>query len=340
MVSNQQSTAVAYANLAFIKYWGKADATLNLPLNNSISMNLSAAKTTTTVTFDATLKQDIVTIDGQPSQSNFSQRVSQQLDRVRLLAKQPQLYALVDTHNAFPMGAGFASSASGMAALSLAATSALTLQLTKVELSALARRGSGSACRSIPAGFVEWLAGDNDTNSHAIQLAPPNHWDIADVAVVVSQAEKKVSSTLGHKLVEQSHFLQTRLAHLPNRLDRLRQALLDQDFETFGQETEAEAITLHALAMTSPHQTGTAWQSGIYYWTPDTLELLLAVQSWRADGLPVYFTLDAGPTVHLLCPADKVTAITEAVTMIARQQPNRHWDMLVSYPAIGAHLID
>lgn len=339
-VSNQQATAVAHANLAFIKYWGKTDARLNLPLNNSISMNLSAAKTTTTVTFDPTLKHDLVMIEGQPSSTSFHKRVGQQLDRVRLLANQPQLYALVETHNNFPMGAGFASSASGLAALTLAATSALTLQLTTAQLSALARQGSGSACRSIPAGFVEWLAGDNNDNSYAVQLAPPEHWEIADVAVVVSQTEKKISSTLGHQLVEQSHFLPARLEHLPSRLGRLRQALLDRDFETFGQETEAEAITLHALAMTSAHRTKTAWQSGIYYWTPYTLELLLAVQTWRADGLPVYFTLDAGPTVHLLCPADKVTAITEAVTTIAHHQPNRQWNILVSHPAVGAHLID
>lgn len=339
-MTDYKATAVAHANLAFVKYWGKADARLNLPLNNSISMNLSGAKTTTTVEFDDTLAHDEVVADGQvePQDSGFTQRVSQQLDRIRQLAD-VKLSAKVSTENSFPMGAGFASSASGLAALTMAATAALALPLGERELSILARQGSGSACRSIPNGFVEWFAAETSADSYAVELAPPDHWAIADVAVIVSREVKKVSSTIGHRLVNQSPFLAARLQDLPQRLERLRRAIQARDFHTFGQETETEAITLHALAMTSPYQDEGQWQSGVYYWTPDTLELLLAVQRWRADGLPVYYTLDAGPTVHLICPADYVVAVTEAVKQLEQQQPNRSWETLVSYPAAGAHVV-
>lgn len=303
-------------------------------------MNLSAAKTTTTVEFDDTLAHDEVVADGQvePCDSGFSQRVSQHLNRVRRLAE-VNLSAKVHTENSFPMGAGFASSASGLAALTKAATAALELSLSEQELSVLARQGSGSACRSIPNGFVEWFAAETSADSFAVELAAPDHWAIADVAVIVSREVKKISSTLGHRLVNQSPFLQARLQELPERLERLRQAIQARDFHTFGQETETEAITLHTLAMTSPYQADGAWQSGVYYWTPDTLELLLAVQNWRADGLPVYYTLDAGPTVHLMCPADQVSAVTEAVKLLEQQQSGRVWETLISYPAAGAHVI-
>src|SRR5690554_5700958 len=120
----RQATAAAHANLAFVKYWGKQDASLNIPLNNSISMSLSAARTTTTLVFDETLAGDQVLLEGQPAGEKFARRVSRHLDRVRDMAG-VEVPALVKTHNSFPAGTGFASSASGFAALTLAAAHAL-----------------------------------------------------------------------------------------------------------------------------------------------------------------------------------------------------------------------
>lgn len=329
-----KATALAHANLAFVKYWGKQDSTLNIPLNNSISMNLSAARTTTTVIFDETLAADRVLLEGQEAGEKFTARVSRHLDRVRQLAN-TDLCALVKTRNTFPASTGFASSASGLAALSLAASAALNLELSERELSILARRGSGSACRSIPAGFVEWLAGTDSDDSYAVELAPADHWDIVDVAVLVTSEEKSVSSTEGHDLALHSPFWQARTELLPQRLDTVRRAILERDFATFGREIEAEALSMHAIMLTSAHEGQRAWHPGIFYWTPDTLRLLLAVQQWREDGLEVYFTLDAGPTVHLMCPAELETAVIDAVYAIG--QPD--WTMIASQPAPGAHLI-
>ncbi len=331
------ATAVAYANLAFVKYWGKRDAQLNIPLNGSISMNLSAARTETTVEFDARLAADSVLVgaDMQPAPPGFARRVSAHLDRLRQLAGVTSP-ARVGTHNSFPTGAGFASSASGMAALTVAAATALNLSLSEAQLSALARAASGSACRSVPAGFVEWQAGTGHDDSFAFQIAAPQHWDIRDIAVVVSPREKAVSSSEGHLLALQSPFWQARLASIPDRLTAVRRAILERDFETFGRELEAEALSMHAVALTSAHLAGSAWHSGIYYLLPDTLELMLAVQSWRADGLPVYFTLDAGPTVHLIVPQRWQDGVSAAVRDLEARQPGRAWTQYISQPAPGA----
>jgi diphosphomevalonate decarboxylase len=347
-----KATAQAHANLAFVKYWGKADAALNLPLNSSISMNLSGATTITTVELDQGLPSDQVLLSSPitaaepqlslpfgeaPTEAStaFTGRVTKQLDRLRALAG-IRTRARVTTANSFPASAGIASSASGMAALTLAGAVAFGLDLSERELSALARRGSGSACRSIPAGFVEWHAGTGDGDSYATQVAPPEHWAICDLAVIVSREPKKVSSSEGHQLALGSPFSQPRLDTLPERLGNIRRAILEHDFETFGRETEAEALAMHTIAMTSAHVVDGEWRSGVYYWLPETLELITAVQDWRAQGLPVYFTLDAGPTVHLLCPATHADDVTSAIQTVEAQREGRSWEVMRNDPGGGA----
>jgi diphosphomevalonate decarboxylase len=351
-----QATAQAHANLAFVKYWGKADATLNLPLNNSISMNLSEATTITTVEFDDSLPADQVLLHNttiqqdqpqlalpfgeapQAAGAGFAQRVVNQLDRIRALAGL-RTRARVTTANSFPAGTGIASSASGMAALTVAAAAALGLELDERTLSILARRGSGSACRSIPAGFVEWHAGTHNDDSYASEIAAPDHWPLVDLAVVVSREPKKVPSSEGHQLALASPFSQARLNTLPERTGNIRRAIHERDFETFGRETEAEALAMHTIAMTSAHVADGTWRSGVYYWLPDTLELLAAVQEWRADGLEVYFTLDAGPTVHLLCLSEQANAVIEAVRSLETERDGRSWDIMRNQPAGAARVI-
>lgn len=334
----QKATALAHPNLAFLKYWGKRDSKLNIPLNNSISMNLGGVYTRTTVEFDAALSEDEVIVVGQGEEAKFDRRVTRHLDRIRSIA-QVDTHARVKTENSFPAGTGFASSASGFAALTLAAAAALSLDLDQRQLSILARQGSGSACRSIPDGFVEWIAGETNEDSFARQLAAPDHWDIVDVAVAVSQEQKKVSSSEGHELALNSPFWDVRASLLPSKYERMRQSILERDFATFGRELESEAMMMHSIMMTSAHEDGGSWYSGIYYWLPDTLELISAVQGWRSQGLAVYFTLDAGPTVHLICTADTKTAVLNAVQTLRSKRGDRSWVVTENQPAVGAHLI-
>ena len=168
-----KATAIAPSNIAFIKYWGVKDEILRLPKNGSISMNLSNLLTTTTVEFNSNLTEDEISIN-ETKESKEQNRVEEHLDRIRKLANLSQKAKVVSQNN-FPTATGLSSSASGFAALSLAGAKAAGLNLSEKDLSILARQGSGSACRSIPDGFTEWLDGDTSETSYAVSLFPPDY---------------------------------------------------------------------------------------------------------------------------------------------------------------------
>ncbi|MFN8499533.1 MAG: diphosphomevalonate decarboxylase [Anaerolineae bacterium] len=305
-MSDWIATSRSNANIAFVKYWGTRDRRLNIPYNDSLSMNLSDAVTVTTAHF-GDYPADSLVIDGHAAGAAQVARASRHLDHIRRLAG-TDARARIVSRNSFPMGTGMASSAAGFAALTLAASAALGLDLSERELSALARLGSGSACRSIPGGFTLWHAGHDHASSFAETIAPPDHWDLRDVTAVVSAAHKEVSSAQGHGLADTSPFLGARLADLPRRMNRVRAALAARDIEALGEELEAEAIALHVLAMTS--------RPPLLYWEPATLEIMQLCRQWRAEGVAVYFTLDAGPNVHLMCEAGQAGAVVERLAAL------------------------
>ena len=281
------ATAVANANIAFIKYWGNRDDKLRLPANPSLSMNLAGLETETTVDFVDGLDQDEVAIGGEPQTGLPRDRVAAHLDVIRARAGLRQ-FARVQSSNNFPSGAGIASSASAFAALTLAATAAAGLSLTEPELSALARLGSGSAARSVPGGFVEWSIGQDGQpeTSFGFSVAPPEQWDLVDVIAIVSQKQKSVSSTSGHVLARTSPLQDARVAGAAGRLERCREAILSKDFSRFAEIVEADSNLMHAVMLTS--------NPPIIYWEPITLAIMKSIRRWRAEDLPVCFTIDAG----------------------------------------------
>jgi diphosphomevalonate decarboxylase len=289
------ATAIAHPNIAFIKYWGDQDACLRIPANGSLSMNLDGLQTRTQVTFDSNLIADTLTINGEAMIGSGLGRVSELLERVRDMAGFFFAAAIESTNN-FPMGAGIASSASAFSALSLAASAAAGLHLSEKELSRLARTGSGSACRSTPGGFVEWQAGSMDEDSYAFTIAPPEHWELVDCIVIVSQAHKSVGSSAGHALALTSPIQPARVADAPRRLEICRRAILERDFQPFAEIIELDSNLMHAIMITSTPP--------LLYWQPATLAVMRAVQDWRRAGLPVAYTIDAGPNVHVLTPAN------------------------------------
>ncbi|MFQ5593215.1 MAG: diphosphomevalonate decarboxylase [Anaerolineae bacterium] len=321
-----KATAVAPSNIAFVKYWGNADPRLNIPFNNSISMNLSGAWARTTVEFGLAFTRDTLVIDGLPITGAARIRVSRHLDRIRGLAG-TESHARVVSENNFPMGTGIASSAAAFAALSVAGAAALNIDLSEREMTELARLGSGSAARSIPDGYVELKAGGGQTASFAFTLHTPDYWDLRDIVAIVSRQEKRIGSSQGHTAAETSPHFTTRLAELPARLKAVRQAIRNRDIQALGEAAEADAISLHVVAMTS--------RPPIYYWAPATVRLIHAVQEWRRAGLPVYFTLDAGPNVHLICETEHESDVRARLAEI-----DGVLEVLVSGPAKGAHLTD
>ena len=319
-------TAIAPSNIAFIKYWGKSDSLLRIPTNPSISMNLSAATTTTTVEFSDEFSQDTVTlIDGEFSQSE-KQKVIAHLDRIRQFAK-TTTKAKVVTKNSFPKGAGAASSASGFAALTLAGCLAAGMSLKEKELTILARIGSGSACRSIPDGFVKWASGSTSEESFAYSLYPAGYWDLRDILIVVDDKEKAVTTTAGMEASATSPFWQERLKTVSGRIARIEQALATKDFRLLGATIEEECLDMHHVIQTQ--------HPPIMYWNDSTKKIMNAVTIWRKSGLPVYFTIDAGPNVHLVCQGVDEQAIIKKVraTEGIRQ-------IMVNNASQGAHIIE
>lgn len=285
-------TVVSPANIAFIKFWGKKNPKLNIPFNDSISMNLSGCTTTTTVQFSDKLKSDKIIVNGKEVGGLGNDRVKLILNEIRKMAK-IKLKAEVNSKNNFPSDAGIASSASGFSALALAGSVAAGLKLSEKELSILARHGSGSACRSIPDGFTYWREGTNNSSSFAFSIAPPEFWDIRDLVTVVSKEKKKSGSTEGHGAATTSPYFWLRIKNLSRRIKILKSAILKKDFDTFGQNLEEEAVDLHVMAMTS--------HPPIFYWNSGTMDVIHAVIKMREEGMACFFTMDAGPNVHVIC---------------------------------------
>lgn len=298
------ATAQSHPNIAFIKYWGNRDNTLRLPVNGSISMNLDGLFSRTTVTFSGSFRDDSLRIGKRPVSGPGLERVSSFLDLVRNLAGM-KLRAQVVSENNFPSGAGIASSAAAFAALALAGSQAAGLDLSEAELSRLARRGSGSACRSIPGGFVEWQAGGTDETSYAFTIAPPEHWDLVDCVAVVSAGHKKTGSTEGHALAPTSPLQAARVMDAPRRLELCRCAILERDFDAFAAIVEQDSDMMHAVMMTSV--------PGLFYWQPASVTIMSAVREWRAGGLPVCYTVDAGPNIHIICPREHARSVERRV---------------------------
>lgn len=322
-----KATAIAPTNIAFTKYWGKKDEILRLPENGSVSMCLSDLLTTTTVEFSPKFKNDEIIINGGGVEKGEAERVIKHLDRVRKLAGQPAggLKAKVVSNNNFPSGTGLSSSASGFAALTLAASSAAGLNLSEKDLSILARQGSGSACRSIPSGFVEWLDGDTSETSYAKQIFPSNYWAIADVVAIVSEGKKEVSSTKGQQLATSSPFLAFRLAHMRQKNELVKKLIKEKNFKEFGELLEAEALELHSIMLTQ--------KPALIYWTPGTLTIMKLVSHWRAEGLPVYFTINTGQDIHLICEAENIDKVREKLNSIEEVK-----NVIVNKPGEGARM--
>ena len=319
-------TAIAHPNIAFIKYWGNRDDALRLPLNGSISMNLSGLESRTTVQFDEALEHDTFELNGEFQSSASLQRVSQFLDYVRRLVGSTS-YARVSSTNNFPTGAGIASSASAFAALALAASKAAGLDLDQKDLSRLARLGSGSACRSVPDGFVEWLPGKDDASSYAVSIAPKDHWGLVDAVAVVSQEHKPIGSTSGHKLAHTSPLNAQRVLDAPERLKNCRDALLERDFAGFADVVELDSNYMHAVMRTS--------NPPLVYWEPATEVLLWQVWQWRKQGHAVCATVDAGPNVHVLALKNELEWLKDALVELPGVKK-----VLIGEPADGACLVD
>ncbi|MFD6222600.1 diphosphomevalonate decarboxylase [Nocardia asteroides] len=309
--SDGTAVAVAYPNIALVKYWGKRDETLFLPVTGSLSMTLDIFPTTTAVRL-VDGPADTVELNDTAATGTALSRVENFLDLVRALAGRSERAAVV-TRNAGPTGAGLASSASGFAALATAAAAAYGLDLDGRALSRLARRGSGSASRSIFGGFAVWHAGEGDGEAGDLSsYAEPiggDELDPALVVAVVAAGAKSVSSRVAmRRTTETSPFYRPWAESSVLDLAEMRTAVANGDLAAIGEIAERNALGMHATMLTA--------RPGIRYLSPHSLAVLDAVQALRADGIVAYATIDAGPNVKVLCA--RADAPTVAATIEAR----------------------
>jgi diphosphomevalonate decarboxylase len=291
---NGRATARAGANFALVKYWGKADARLNVPAVGSISITLDSLFTETEVELAPTLRSDELVLDGKSRDEDVA-KISACVDLLRHQAGVDTRVRVVSRNN-FPTSAGLASSASGFAALVRAAESALGLSLSPRERSILARQGSGSAARSIFGGFVEMHAGTaaDGSDSFAEPLLEGKDWPLEVVIAVTAKGEKEIGSRSGMtRSATSSPYYAAWVAGQPPDLAAARAAIRARDFAALAAVAEHNCLKMHAAAL--------AAEPPLVYWNGATVECLHAVRRLRAGGVPVFFTIDAGPQLKAVC---------------------------------------
>ncbi|MBF6626702.1 diphosphomevalonate decarboxylase [Aerococcaceae bacterium zg-BR9] len=293
----------AHTNIALIKYWGKRNTELFLPMTSSLSLTLDAFYTDTKVTLKPDELLDTFFLDGQIQSEEATKNVTQFVDRFRALSGQSAAVQ-VESWNHVPTAAGLASSASAYAALACACNQAFGLNLDAKALSILARQGSGSASRSLFGGFVEWHKGDGDISesSYAEQIDAAN-WDIGMLVIVINRKAKKISSRIGmEQTMETSPFYALWPQEVERDLHDIKQAIQAQDIDSVGQIAEHNAMKMHATTL--------AANPSFTYWEPDSLRAIQIIQTMREDlGFQCYITMDAGPNVKVLCPASQLDAL-------------------------------
>lgn len=325
-LSNNAVTARAHTNIALVKYWGKKDENLIIPYTGSLSLTLDYFYTDTQVAFDANLTTDDVQIDGQPASAKTTARVSRFLDIVRQRSGITQSAAVRST-NHVPTAAGLASSASAFAALAAASSRAAGMNLSLTDLSRLARRGSGSACRSIFGGFAEWQPGTDDTNSYAIPIKSHGLADLRVIALTTVKGPKAISSRQGMRLsVTTSPYYPAWIQTAQADLVALKAALAAADFTAIGKISELNAMRMHALTLSA--------DPDFTYFNGQTLTIIDLVKSLRHSGVECYYTIDAGPNVKVLCQSETTEKIVTTFSKVLGDE-----NVIVTKPGPGVQYL-
>jgi len=297
-----KSSAIAHSNIALIKYWGRWKKTppeLNIPSTDSVSITKHGfsgnthLQTHTTIEFSEDFKEDKAILNNNVLRGRDMERVLKITNPLRKLKKIDYKFKMM-SFNDFPIQAGLASSAAGFAALTIASTKALNLDMTQEELSTYARLGSGSAARSIHGGFVYWHRGISHETSYAEQICKANDFDINAIIAVIDKGKKDITSDVGHESANTSIFNAIRVEKSNEQAQEIKKAILDDDFKKVGAIAEKNCIYMHAVMMTS--------KPALFYWNPLTLRVIKKVLQIRKSAkLDCFFTIDAGPNVHCLC---------------------------------------
>ncbi len=312
----QKVTVQSPANIAFIKYWGQTEHNLYIPKNNNISMTLSGCITTTTIERSPGIKEDTIEIKNmngsfEPLSKDTvkGKKAYEQIERIRQMSGSSDKVTIKSV-NSFPSDAGIASSASGFSALTGALLLAFDQKQVFEDKQAFSKEvrlsGSASAARSVYGGFVELHTGTSHDDAYAEQIAEEDYWDLVDLIAVVNAEKKKTSSSEGHETATTSPYFKTRLEEVKSRIKKARQAIQDKNIKLLGPCIEEDAISMHMVMMTS--------KPPAYYWEAGTVAVMHDVLHLRNEkNIQVYFTIDAGANVHVICEKKDADLVEQAL---------------------------
>ena len=295
-----RATARAQPNIALIKYWGKRDTHRNLPAVGSISMTLADLYTRMQVEGDESLTSDVFELNGR-DEAGMLPRVSHCLDRVGGAAR-PQVRVISQCN--FPVAAGLASSAAAFAALVVAANAALQCGHGDNALARLAGNASGSAARSLLGGFVELE--NRSADIKVCQLLAEQQWPLQVVVAITTKGPKPLSSGDAMEISRKtSPFYDRWIEQQPADLDEARAAIASQDFARLGSIAEHNCLKMHSVMWGS--------RPPIVYWNSVTLACMQTIRGLQADGVAVFFTIDAGPQLKEVCLPDETARVQQAL---------------------------
>jgi len=295
-----KATATAHPIQGLVKYHGMRDPDLRLPYHDSISVCTAPSRTTTTVEFGAA-DEDVYVVDGDRVEGRGAERIDAVVDHVRDLAALDDPVRL-ESENSFQSNVGFGSSSSGFAAAAMALVEAAGLDLTRPEISTVARRGSSSAARAVTGAFSHLYAGLNDDDCRSERIDTALEDDLRIVAALVPSYKETEQA---HEEAADSHMFQARMAHIHGQIAEMRDALRSADFDRAFELAEHDSLSLAATTMTGP--------AGWVYWQPRTIAVFNAVRALRKEGVPVYFSTDTGASVYVNTTADYVDRVESAV---------------------------
>lgn len=319
-----KAKALAFANIALVKYWGKENEQLSIPYNSSLSLTLKEFYTITEVKFSEDLKSDEFYLNNEKRDKDL-EKISKFVDHFRNL-KKINTRVKIKSINHVPTAAGLASSASGFAALGMAINEALALNLSKEELSTYVRMGSGSAIRSLYGGFVMWEKGNSHKSSKAIKIDDAD-FDICMIAIIINSKEKSISSRDGMKhTVETSTFYPLWPQNALIDLENMKKAIKEKDIDKIGQIAEDNAFMMHASMMAS--------RPSIIYLKPDTLIAIDMIKKLRAKGISAYITMDAGPNVKVIAKYSQSEIIKKELMAYFKSE-----DIIISTVGSDAYII-
>jgi len=296
-----KATAKAHPIEGLVKYHGMRDEQLRLPYHDSISVCTAPSHSKTTAEFDPELDEDEYVIDGERVEGRGAERVDAVVDHVRDLAGFDHRVRF-ESENSFPTNIGFGSSASGFAAAAMALVEAAGLDMTRPEISTVARRGSCSAARAVTGAFSHLKNGANDEDCRSERIETDLEDDLRIVAGMVPSYKETEAA---HEEAAQSHMFEGRMAHIHGQIAEMRDSLRDGDFDRTFELAEHDSLSLAATTMTGP--------AGWVYWQPRTIEIFNAVRELREDDVPVYFSVDTGASVYINTTADYVDRVEETV---------------------------